>query len=153
MNYIYHITHQERVPGYMGALVDSGANGGMARYDTQVLSTVPHGHVDITGVGGSVMERYLWYSVPLALIPSTKGALYLSCHNMPTNPICRQFIRSHNLSISEVLSMTPLSLLVGIKWLLLMKGIPYLSMSVMDFTIWTCLQPLTPNKSISHMSS
>ena len=41
----------------MGALVDSGANGGMAGCDTRVLSTVPHAHVDITGVGGSVMER------------------------------------------------------------------------------------------------
>ena len=41
----------------MGTLVDSGANGGMAGSDTQVLSMVPHAHVDITGVGGSVMER------------------------------------------------------------------------------------------------
>ena len=57
MNYIYRITHQEQVPGYMGALVDSGANGGMAGCDTRVLSMVPHAHVDITGVGGSVMER------------------------------------------------------------------------------------------------
>ena len=57
MNYIYRITHQERVPGYMGALVDSGTNGGMAGCDTRVLSMVPHAHVDITGVGGSVMER------------------------------------------------------------------------------------------------
>ena len=57
MNYIYRITHQERVPGYMGTLVDSGANGGMAGCDTRVLSTVPHAHVDITGVGGSIMER------------------------------------------------------------------------------------------------
>ena len=30
MNYIYCITHQEQVPGYMGTLVDSGTNGGMA---------------------------------------------------------------------------------------------------------------------------
>ena len=57
MNYIYCITHQERVPGYLGALVDSGASGGMAGCDTLVLSTVPHAHVDITGVGGSVLER------------------------------------------------------------------------------------------------
>ena len=42
----------------MGALVDSGANGGMAGYDTRVLSTVPHAHVDITGVGDSVMVRF-----------------------------------------------------------------------------------------------
>ena len=42
--------------GYMGALVDSGANGGMAGMDTWVLGTVPHAHVNITGVGGSVLE-------------------------------------------------------------------------------------------------
>ena len=66
MNYIYRITHQERVSGYMGALVDSGANGGMAGCDTRVLSMVPHAHVDITGVGGSVMER-------LPLVQCTSG--------------------------------------------------------------------------------
>ena len=43
--------------GYMRALVDSGANGGMAGMDTRVLATVPHAHVDITGVGGSVQEQ------------------------------------------------------------------------------------------------
>ena len=41
----------------MGALVDSEASGGMAGMDTQVLSTVPHAHIDITSVGGSVLER------------------------------------------------------------------------------------------------
>ena len=40
----------------MGALIDSGANGGMAGTDTWVLSTVPHAQVDITGVGGSILE-------------------------------------------------------------------------------------------------
>ena len=43
--------------GYMGALIDSGANGGMAGMDTKVLATVPLAHVDITSVGGSVLER------------------------------------------------------------------------------------------------
>ena len=41
----------------MGALIDSGANGSMAGMDTWVLSTVPHAHVNITGVGGSVLEQ------------------------------------------------------------------------------------------------
>ena len=36
--------------------MDSGANGSMAGSDIHVLSTVPHAHVHITGVGGSVME-------------------------------------------------------------------------------------------------
>ena len=52
----------------MGALVDSGANGGMAGSDTHVLSIVPHAHVDITGVGGDVMERLL---LPLVQCAST----------------------------------------------------------------------------------
>ena len=33
-----------------------GANGSMAGMDTRVLATVPHAHVDITSVGGSVLE-------------------------------------------------------------------------------------------------
>ena len=53
---MYHITQQDWTFGYMGALVDSGANGGMAGSDTRVLSMVPHAHVDITGVEGSAME-------------------------------------------------------------------------------------------------
>ena len=43
--------------GYMGALVDSGANGGMAGMDTRVLATVPHAHVDITSLGGSILKQ------------------------------------------------------------------------------------------------
>ena len=42
-----------------GALVDSGANGGMAGSDTRVLATIPHVFVDITGVGGEVLQRLL----------------------------------------------------------------------------------------------
>ena len=52
----YRISHQECLEGCTGALVDSVANGGMAGSDTYVLSTVPHAHVDIMGVGGSAME-------------------------------------------------------------------------------------------------
>ena len=53
----YHISQQDHLLGYMGALVGSGANSGMARSDTCVLSTVPHAHVDNTGVGGSITEH------------------------------------------------------------------------------------------------
>ena len=52
----YQIATQEHQMGYMGALIDSGANGGMAGMDTRVLATVPHAHVDITSVGGSILE-------------------------------------------------------------------------------------------------
>ena len=56
MNYAYqytqHVVHTE----YQGALVDSGANGGMARSDTHILATVPHAFVDITGIGGEVLQ-------------------------------------------------------------------------------------------------
>ena len=53
----YSISHTDHNHAYWGALVDSGANGGMAGSDTRILSTTPHAHVDITGVGGDVMER------------------------------------------------------------------------------------------------
>ena len=52
----YRLTHQIQTT-YVGALVDSSANGGMASLDTNVLSIVPHFHVDITGVAGDVMAQ------------------------------------------------------------------------------------------------
>ena len=42
---------------YPGSLMDSGANGSLAGADTHLLSTVPHAHIDITGVCGTVMEQ------------------------------------------------------------------------------------------------
>ena len=53
----YHISEKSQEPANLGALVNRGANGGMAESDTWILSTVPHTHVDITGVGGKVMEH------------------------------------------------------------------------------------------------
>ena len=53
----YCITQQTHTTGYHGTLVNSGANSGMAGPDTRVLSTIPHAHVDITGVGRDVMEQ------------------------------------------------------------------------------------------------
>ena len=52
----YCLIHQVFQSEYPGTLMDSGANGSMAGADTHLLSTVPHAHVDITGVGGTVME-------------------------------------------------------------------------------------------------
>ena len=57
MNYAYHYTQHALHSEYQGALVDSGANGGMAGSDTRILATVPHAFVDITGVGGKVLQR------------------------------------------------------------------------------------------------
>ena len=62
----YRFSEQQRQVAYTGALVDSGANGGMAGSDIRVLSIIPHAHVDITGVGGDVMER-----LPLVQCAST----------------------------------------------------------------------------------
>ena len=42
---------------YQGALVDSGTNSGMARSDTRILPTVPHAFIDISGVGGEVLQQ------------------------------------------------------------------------------------------------
>ena len=54
--------------GYSGALVDSGANGGLAGSDTHILSTFPHAHVDITGVGGGG-GGMLWNGFHLCNVP------------------------------------------------------------------------------------
>ena len=53
----YQITQQTITNTYYGVLVDSGVNEGMAGSDACVLSTVSLAHVDITGVGGSVLEH------------------------------------------------------------------------------------------------
>ena len=53
----YQITQKTSIDTYYGVLVDSGVNYGMACSDACVLSTVSHAHVNITGVGGSVLEH------------------------------------------------------------------------------------------------
>ena len=56
MNCAYHYTQHALQHEYQGALVDSGANGGMAGSNTRILATVPHAFVNITGVGGEVLQ-------------------------------------------------------------------------------------------------
>ena len=56
MNHAYRYTQHVVNTEYQGALVDSGANGGMTGSDTHVIATVPHAFVDITGVGGEVLQ-------------------------------------------------------------------------------------------------
>ena len=55
-NTIYCISQHDQIVGYSGVFVDSGANGGLAGFDTHILSIIPDAHVDITGIGGDVME-------------------------------------------------------------------------------------------------
>ena len=145
MNYIYRIIHQEWVSGYMRALVDSGANGGMAGSDTRVLSMVPHAHVDITGVGGSVMERLPLVQCASAVDTIDEGRIVLIMsqytHKPDSKTIHSKSQLEHFSSIVHDSAITA----GAIKWLLPMKGMPYLSMSVMDFIIWTCPPPPTPN--------
>ena len=54
--YSYDI-HENRIQSTHGALVDSGANGGMAGPNTHVLSIVPNAHVDIARISGSPIEQ------------------------------------------------------------------------------------------------
>ena len=56
MHYTHRFTQHAAQSEYNGALMDSGANGGMAGSDTRVLATVPHAFVDITGVGREVLQ-------------------------------------------------------------------------------------------------
>ena len=78
MNYIYRITHQERVPGYMGkwpgVIPECYLRSHMHMWTSLALVAV-------------LWNGYPLYNVPLELTPSTKGALCLSCHNTCTNPI------------------------------------------------------------------
>ena len=55
----YHITHQEHHVDYSGALMHSSANRGMDMVgsDTHVLATILHAHVDIMGIGGTIIEH------------------------------------------------------------------------------------------------
>ena len=57
INYTYCFTHHEATLVHHGVLVDSGANGGMAGSDTWVLLVTPQAFVDITGVGGEMLQR------------------------------------------------------------------------------------------------
>ena len=57
MNYAYRYTQHALHHEYQGALVDSGANGGMAGSDTCILATVPKAFVDITGMDGEVLQQ------------------------------------------------------------------------------------------------
>ena len=52
----YHITTQDHQAPYPDAFMDSSANGGMAGFDTHQLATVPHVHVDITGIGRDILQ-------------------------------------------------------------------------------------------------
>ena len=56
INFVYHFTQHKSTCMHQGALVDSGANGGMAGSDTQVLAVTPHAFVDITRVGGEMLQ-------------------------------------------------------------------------------------------------
>ena len=73
----YCISRTDHNHAYWGALVDSGANGGMARSDTRILSTTPHPHVDITSVGGNVMERLPLVQCALVVETIDEGKIIL----------------------------------------------------------------------------
>ena len=75
MNYAYLLTQHALHHEYQGALVDSGANGGMAGYDTHILATIPHAFVDITGIRGEVLQR----------LPIVQGASLV--HTIDEGPI------------------------------------------------------------------
>ena len=73
MNYAYRLTQHGLHHEYQGAIVDSGANGGMAGSDTCILATIPHPFVDITGVGGRSYSSSQLFRVPPLFIRSMKG--------------------------------------------------------------------------------
>ena len=97
----YWITQQTSTDTYNGTRVDSGANGGMAGSDTHVLATAPHTHVNITGVGGSVLE-----CLPLVQCASLVKT-FDEGPNLHTNLMPRPFIPNPKWSTLVVWSMIP----------------------------------------------
>ena len=53
----YCIMAQDCQASYPGAHMDSGANGRMAGFNTHLLATAPHVHVDITRIGGDILQQ------------------------------------------------------------------------------------------------
>ena len=83
---------------YPGALMDSGTNGGMAGFDTRLLATVPHAHVDITGVGGDVLQRLPLVQCASVVDTIDKGPTILILSQYAHKPMPRPFTRNPKLS-------------------------------------------------------
>ena len=112
----YCITTQDHQASYPGTLMDSSANGGMAGFDTCLLATVPHVHVDITGVGSNILQQLPLLQCASVVDTIDKNPLFLSCRNMHTSLIPKLSTRNPKSSISGEWSMILPCPLVDSKW-------------------------------------
>ena len=69
--------NENRIQSVQGALVDSGANGGMAGPDTCLLSVVPNAHVHITGISGEPIEKLQLVQCAAAMEMLDEGMIIL----------------------------------------------------------------------------
>ena len=72
MNYAYRLTQQALHLEYQGAIVDSGANGGMAGSDTSVLATIPMRLLISRGFGARSYSDSRLFRVLRSFIQSMK---------------------------------------------------------------------------------
>ena len=112
----YRITTQDRQAAYPGALMDGGANRGMAGFDTWLLTTVPHAHVDITGVGGDVLQRLPLVQCTSVVDTIDKGAIILILSQYAHKPDTKPSTRNPKLSILAGLYTTLRFRLADSKW-------------------------------------
>ena len=121
----------------MGALVDSGANGGMAGMDTRVLSTVLHAHVDITGVGGSILERLPLVQCASVVDTVDEGKIVLIMSQYAHKPDSKTIHSKSQLESFGSWFTILQSRLVGTKSLSPMRVMSYPYMSAMASVTWT----------------
>ena len=149
--YSYDI-HENRIQSTHGALVDSGANGGMAGPDTRVLSIVPNAHVEITGISGSPIEQLPLVQYATLVNTLDEGQVILIMSQYAHSPKAKPFIPNLNWNLSVVLSMILLFVLVVNNVSIPPKDMSSLSMSAMAFSTWTCNPLLMMTSIITPMS-
>ena len=128
----YHSTHQIQAT-YVGALVDSGANGGMAGSDTTVFSIVPHSHVDITGVAGDVMAQLPLVQCASIVDTVNKGKIILIMSQYANKPDTKMIHSKSQLEHFGCQVIDSASTAGGKQMVITMKGMLSNYTSIMAF--------------------
>ena len=81
----YHITNSNSSPNY-GALIDSGANGGMAGRNVRILETDRNHSVDITGIGGQALTALPIVQCAAVVNSIDEGPIIIILSRYASNP-------------------------------------------------------------------